>query len=198
MAISGSAIARATAKANRNRKVKSDLSIPSENFIYFHHINKLIIIPVDPTSIADSMGANFSQSNPLSRSAPIYSYANSGPRTVQVAFKLHRDLCKQFNPDKEDAVESLINWLEAGVLPDYNEVGKIVNPPLVSLKIRDTVYIKGVISGSVGKTFDLPIIDYGSNGHHNFKHALVTINFQVTEVKPFSASIIGKYGPYRT
>lgn len=198
MAISGNAIARATAKANKKARVGNDLAIPNDNFIYFHHINKLIIIPVDPTSIADSMGASFSQSTPLSRSAPIYSYSNSGPRTVQVAFRLHRDLCREFNPGKEDAVDSLIQWLEAGVLPDYREAGKIVNPPLVSLKIRDTIYIKGVISGSVGKTFDLPIIDYGSNGHHNFKHALVSINFQISEVKPFSASIIGKYGPYRT
>lgn len=163
---------------------------PKTNYIYFHHLNRGIYIPVDPDSITDSMSAGWAQSTPLSRSAPIYSYQNSGPRSVQFTFSLHRDMVKEFNPDwvdgKEgDVVDKLITELEACVLPDYKESGKIVNPPIVSVQLRDEIYIKGIV-GSVSKTFHLPIINYGGVD----KYALVDISIQVSEVTPYSASII--------
>lgn len=179
------------------RKAAMSNKIPTDNYIYFHHLNKGITIPVDPENITDSMSASWASSTPLSRSAPIYSYQNSGPRTVQFNFTLHRDLVKQFNPDwltseKGDVVDRLINELEACVLPDYKEAGKIVNPPVVSVQIRDEIYIKGVIQ-SVGKSFKLPIIRYGEE----YKYALVDINFSVNEVTPYSASIIPEFGANR-
>lgn len=179
------------------RKAAASNKIPTSNYIFFHHLNKGITIPVDPENITDSMTASWASSTPLSRSAPIYSYQNSGPRTVQFNFTLHRDLVKQFNPDwlkseRGDVVDRLIDELEACVLPDYKESGKIVNPPIVSVQIRDEIYIKGVIQ-SVGKAFKLPIIKY-DNG---FKYALVDINFSVSEVTPYSASIIPNFGGNR-
>lgn len=172
-------------------------AVPSDNYIYFHHTDKLIIIPVDPEAVTDSMGAGWAASTPLSRSAPIYSYQSSGPRSIQLAFNVHRDLMKQFNPGEKDAVEALIKNLEACVLPTYKEANKIVNPPIVSVKIRDEIYIKGVVS-SVGKNFQLPIINYGSSKSSKFKYALVNINFNVQEITPYDASIIAKKGGYRT
>lgn len=174
-------------------KVKKNLSIPKDNYIIFHHTGASFTIPVDPDSITDMMGASFATNYPLSRSAPIYSYQNSGPRTVQVSFTLHRDLCKEFNPGSPDMVEELINNLEQMVLPDYDAANKVVNPPIVSLKIRDEVYIKGVVTGSVGKTFNLPILNYGGE----YKYALVSLNFSIAEIQPYSASIIGKFGGNR-
>ena len=174
-------------------KIKKDLGIPKENYIIFHHTGKKIIIPVDPETLQDSMSANFASSTPLSRSAPIYSYQNSGPRSVQVSFTLHRDLCKEYNQDTEDAVEDLITNLDQMVLPDYNSVGKIVNPPVVSLKIRDEVFIKGIVT-NVSHTYNLPIINY--NGKD--KYAVVNLSFSVNEITPFSASIIPKIGQYRS
>ena len=170
---------------NPPSSVKEKLKTPKTNWIYFHHLKHGIYIPVDPESITDSMSANWAQSTPLSRSAPIYSYQSSGPRTVQLSFSLHRDLMNEFNPSETDAVDKLINELEACVLPDYRETGKIVNPPIVSVKLRDEIYIKGVVS-NVSKTFHLPIINYGGKD----KYALVDISFQVSEITPYSASII--------
>ena len=165
---------------------KKGLKIPTDNYIIFHHTGKSYVIPVDPDSITDSMSASFAPNYPLSRSAPIYSYQNSGPRVVQVSFTLHRDLCKEFNPESDDMVEELINNLEGMVLPDYNDANKIVNPPIVSLKIRDEIYITGVVAGQVSKQFNLPLLNYGGT----YKYALVSLNFNISEVQPYSASIL--------
>lgn len=174
-------------------KIKKNLGIPKENYIIFHHTDTRIIIPVDPETLQDSMSANFAQSTPLSRSAPIYSYQNSGPRSVQVSFTLHRDLCREYNDSTEDAVDELITNLDQMVLPDYNSVGKIVNPPVVSLKIRDEVFIKGVVTNT-SHTYNLPIINYDGKD----KYAVVTVSFSIQEITPFSASIIPKVGQYRS
>ena len=179
--------------------VKKSLEIPKDNFIILHHLpgsinDKKFIIPVDPDAITDSMGVSFAENTPLSRSAPIYSYQNSGPRSVQVSFTLHRDLCKEFNPGEEDMVDRLITNLDAIVLPDYDSASKIVNPPLVSLKIRDEIYIKGVVTGQVGVTYNLPLINYGTADRPLYKYAMVSISFGVNEITPYSASILPKVG----
>lgn len=182
----------------QSRKKLDTTSVPTDNYIYFHHLGKSITIPVDPDSIADSMNASWASSTPLSRSAPIYSYQSSGPRSVQFSFKLHRDLVKQFNPDwGEDPVDELITNLEACVLPTYQEAGKIVNPPIISVKLRDEIYIKGVVS-TVSKSFQLPIIYYASATHPGYKYAQVDLNLSVNEVTPQDASIISNYGGYRS
>lgn len=167
---------------------------PTENYIILHHVGKALLIPVDPDAMSDNMGVSYAESNPLSRSAPIYSYQNSGPRAVQVTFTLHRDLMRECNPDLkidgEDPVDYMIENLDALALPDYDAASKIVNPPLVSLKIRDEIYIKGVVAGSVGLTYGLPILKYGNVS----KYAMVTVSFGVNEVTPYSASILPSVG----
>ncbi len=178
---------------------RSNLGIPTENYIILHHINKTFLIPVDPDAISDNMSVSFAENTPLSRSAPIYSYQNSGPRSVQVTFTLHRDLVRELNPELktengEDPVDALVTWLDAIVLPDYDSANKIVNPPLVSLKIRDEIYIKGVVTGSVGVTYNLPLINYGTAEKAVYKYAMVTISFGVNEITPYSASILPKVG----
>ena len=167
-------------------RVNKKQQIPKDNYIIFHHTGKSYVIPVDPDSITDNHTASFATNFPLSRSAPIYSYQNSGPRTVQVAFTLHRDLCQQFNPNSTDMVEELITNLEGLILPDYESANKVVNPPIVSMKIRDEIYIKGVVTGGIGKQFNLPILNY--NGQD--KYALVNLNFSISEIEPQTASIL--------
>ena len=180
----------------KNKTNSLSNAVPSDNFIYFHHTGDEIVIPVDPDAITDSMSAGWASSTPLSRSAPIYSYQNSGPRSVQASFTLHRDLMKQFNPNDSDAVASLIRCLEECVLPTYKEAGKIVNPPIVSLKIRNQIYIKGVVT-NVGKNYQLPIINYGNNKSNKFLYAVVNVNFNIQEITPISASIVRNKGSYR-
>ena len=175
-------------------KTVTKLGIPTENYITLHHTGKTYVIPVDPDAITDNMSASFATNMPLSRSAPIFSYQNSGPRTVMVSFTLHRDLCKEYNPGSVDMVEELVTNLNALVLPDYDSASKIVNPPLVSLKIRDEIYIKGVVTGGVGLTYSLPLLNYGTKDKAVFKYALVGISFGVSEITPFSASILPEVG----
>ena len=178
---------------------------PTDNYIVLHHLPKdhpahILCIPVDPDAISDSMGASFAENSPLSRSAPIFSYQNSGPRSVQVSFTLHRDLVREYNIKNSnfekygDPVDLLVENLDALVLPDYNEANKIVNPPLVSLKIRDEIYIKGVVTGNVGVTYSLPLINYGSKDRPLYKYAVVSISFGVSEITPYSASILRRAG----
>ena len=179
----------------KNKVNSMSNAVPGDNFIYFHHTGDKIVIPVDPEAITDSMSAGWASSTPLSRSAPIYSYQNSGPRSVQLVFDLHRDLMKQFNPGEKDAVELLIKYLEECVLPTYKETAKVVNPPIVSVKIRDEIYIKGIVT-NVGKNYKLPIINYGKK-NPIFKYALVNVNFGVQEITPIDASIVRNIGGYR-
>ena len=75
-----------------------------ENYIYLYHTKTFIVIPVYPESISDTMGATFNQSTPLTRSAPIFSYSHSGPRTVRLDFTLHRDMMQEVNWGKSNAV----------------------------------------------------------------------------------------------
>ena len=174
------------------------LAIPTDNYIALHHTGQVLVLPVDPDAISDTMNVSFAESNPLSRSAPIYSYQNSGPRSVQTTWTLHRDLCREFNPELaargEDPIDLLVTNLDALVLPEYNDANKLVNPPLVSLKIRDEIYIKGVVTGSVGVTYNLPIINYGTDTAPRYKYAMVTISFGISEITPYSASILPSVG----
>ena len=69
-----------------------------DNYIYLYHTDTLIIVPAySADSISDTMQVNFTSTQPLSRSAPIYSYTGSGPRSLQVSFKLHRDMMDEIN-----------------------------------------------------------------------------------------------------
>lgn len=171
---------------------------PSDNWVYLHHIGKKFILPVDPDAVSDNMNVSYAENMPLSRSAPIYSYQNSGPRSVAATWTLHRDLCREFNPEwaeeGQDPVDLLVTNLDALVLPEYEAANKLVNPPLVSLKIRDEIYIKGVVSGNVGLTYGLPIINYGTESAPSFKYAMITISFGVNEITPYSASILPAVG----
>ena len=66
-----------------------------ENYIYISHLGEKghwWWIPCSPEAISDSMGSTFASSTALGRSAPVWTYSNSGPRTVQMAIHLHRDM----------------------------------------------------------------------------------------------------------
>lgn len=172
-----------------------------DNYIYFYHLDQFIMLPLYADSVQDSMSVAFEQSTPLSRSAPIYSYRSSGPRTVQVGFDLHRDLMTDINYGKsnvpigspeitDDYVDILIKYLQAAALPVYNATNKMVNPPIVAMRLGEDIFIKGVVSGSVGLTYKFPIL-------RNGKYALVSLNFAIEEVEPYDAWDAVNYGSYR-
>lgn len=171
-----------------------------DNYIYLYNLDKFIVLPEYPDSVQDIMGADFSVSTPLGRSAPIYSYKNSGPRKLQLNFTgLHRELLKMINTNvntsitlglSEDYVDVLIKYLQASVLPTYESAKKMVNPPIVALRFGNDIFIKGVINGSVGVTYHYPILTNG-------KYATVDIAFDISEIDPFDAETVAKAGSFR-
>lgn len=172
-----------------------------ENYIYLYHVNKFIVLPAYPDTIQDSMPVTYTSATPLGRSAPIYSYTGSGPRSIQFSFTLHRDLMKQLNYGvsniqvsemglNDDYVDTMIKYLQAMVVPSYEDSSKMINPPIVALKFGTDIFIKGIINGSVGLTYKPPIL---SNG----KYAIVDVGFGITEIDPFDAKEILNVGSYR-
>lgn len=169
-----------------------------ENYIYLYHIDKFILLPTYPESIQDTSTANFNSTNALSRSAPIFSYSNSGPRSVNVNLSLHRDMMQMLNYGKsnlnielgDDYIDTLIKQIQAIILPKYTASTKLVNPPMVALRFGNEIYIKGVISGSLSLTYSGPILD-------NNKYAIVTIGFTINEVDPYDADSVQSVGSFR-
>ena len=171
-----------------------------ENYIYLYHTDTLIIVPEYADSINDSMSVQFTSSTPLSRSAPIYSYESSGPRSLQVSFKLHRDMMNQLNRDNpkipatnligEDYVDLMIRQIQGAALPAYAVSQKMVNPPMVAVRLGDDIFIKGVVNGAVSVSYEYPIL---SNG----KYACVMMGFTINEVDPYDAHTAMQYGSFR-
>ena len=170
-----------------------------DNYIYLYNLDKFIVLPEFPDSVQDVMSASYSEATPLGRSAPIYSYKNSGPRTLQINFNLHRELLKMINKNvnssvslglTDDYVDILIKYIQASVLPTYESAKKMVNPPIVAVRFGNDLFIKGVINGPVGVTYNYPIL---SNG----KYAMVSISFTISEIDPFDAESVSKAGSFR-
>ena len=168
------------------------------NYIYFYPTSEFILLPVTPDSVQDSMSASFNATTPLSRSAPIYAYSNSGPRTVQISLHLHRDLMQSMNYKTsnvalkldDDYVDTMIKYLQAMVLPRYAASTKMVDPPMVALRIGNEIFCKGIINGNVGLTYSLPMLA-------NDKYAIVDVSFSVTEVDPYDADQVIQQGSFR-
>ena len=171
-----------------------------ENYIYLYHTNTLIIVPEYADSLNDTMNVQFSPATPLSRPAPIYSYESSGPRSLQVGFKLHRDMMNEINRDNpkipatsligEDYVDLMIRQIQGAALPSYAVAKKMVCPPMVAVRLGDDVFIKGVVVGAVSVSYEYPILNNG-------KYACVTMGFAVNETDPYDAETAMQYGSFR-
>lgn len=178
-----------------------DLDKPNKmitNYLYMYHTQTFVVLPTYPESITDTLSATFSQTSILSRSAPIFSYSNSGPRTVQVTLSLHRDMMSQINYGVsnlkvelgDDYVDTIIKQLQAIALPKYAASNKMVNPPMVAVRFGNDIFIKGVVNGGLTTTYNLPIL---SNG----KYAQVQLSFTVSEVDPYDADTVMTQGGLR-
>lgn len=185
---------------------KYNYTLP-DAYIYLYHTDEYFILPQYPEAITDSMESNFSSQNALSRTAPVFSYTNSGPRTVQVTFKLHRDMVNSMNVSKsnvkfnqgsdvvygvnDDYVDVLIKKLQSIALPRYNASDKLVNPPMIAIRFGNDIFIKGVVaSGGISVSYDLPLLS-------NNKYAQITLSFSVSETQPYDADTVGRLGSFR-
>ena len=173
------------------------------NYIYLYHTDKFIIIPEYPESITDNMGSSFNQTTALSRSAPVFTYANSGPRVVTINLELHRDMVNDLNitagntnlksnvvSQTDDYVDILIKELQSIALPRYNVNNRAVIPPRVAIRFGNELFISGVVNSAIQCTYSKPIL---SNG----KYAKVSISFTVYEYDPYDATLVSQLGSFR-
>lgn len=182
----------------------SDL-ITGDNYIYIFHLpssatgeGTYVYLPQWPDQISDSIGSSFAETNALSRSAPVFSYRYSGPRTMQIALELHRDMMDEANThisnlpleDYEDYVDGVIKALQSIALPNYHSASKEVEPPMVAVRFGDEIFIKGVVTSGITVEYKKPLLS-------NNKYALVNVSFTVSEIDPMDAVSISKVGSFR-
>ena len=179
---------------------KSNFQSP-DNYLYISHLDEGLQfwrLPFWPDSISDTMQSNFTSMNSLGRSAPVYTYSYSGPRTVQFQIKLHRDFVDDLNTgwsnvkleEGEDYIDALIRALRAIAVPKYNLSNKAVEPPLVAVKIGEEIFCKGVLTSEIGLTYEKPILS-------NNKYAQVSLSITISEVDPYDATTVYKNGGFR-
>ena len=172
-----------------------------ENYIYISHLGddgEYLVIPTTPDSIQDTMQSTFVSQNALSRSAPVWTYSNSGPREIQITLNLHRDMMDDVNigvsnitPDiGEDYIDVFTRKLQSISVPKYNLSNKMVEPPMVAIRFGEEVFIKGIVTGPLNVTYTKPILS-------NNKYSQVTISFTVYETDPYDATTIAKNGSFR-
>ena len=71
-----------------------------DNYIYISHLDEgfqFWKLPSWPDTVSDSMQSNFVNTTALGRTAPVYTFSNSGPREVQIELELHRDIMDDVN-----------------------------------------------------------------------------------------------------
>lgn len=177
-----------------------------DNYIYFYHIGKFMLIPTYPESVTDTTAISYQSTTPLSRSAPIYSFANSGPRNVQFTLDLHRDMMQDINYNRsnyqlnnlagqldDDYIDVLIKELQAAAYPQYEASTKTVKPPIVAVRFGAEIFCKGVISSQVSVKYSGPLLGY----EHGLKYAQASIGFVVSEIDPYSADMVMVNGSFR-
>ena len=176
------------------------LELPN-NYIYISHLGddgEYLILPSYPDTINDSMPSTFQQTYALSRSAPVWTYSYSGPRTVQISLNLHRDMMDDVNTNVsnvkveigDDYVDTLIKKLQSISVPKYNLSNKAVEVPTVAVRLGNEIFIRGIVNGDVAVTYNKPILS-------NDKYAFVDVTFTVSETDPYDATAIAKNGSFR-
>lgn len=124
-----------------------------------------VYFPCMPQSFSDSRTASYTSQNPLGRSEPFQIYENSGPRTVSVSFRMHKEML-HVTP-----IEDVVTAVQSATYPiAWN--GTI--PPKVTLVIGNSCVITGIIAGGVETTWSETI-------DKNWKYNSVDLSFTVTE-----------------
>ena len=178
-------------------------------YLYISHLNEPYqywMLPGYPDTLSDTMSVNFKESTSLCRSAPVYTFSNSGPRSVNIQLKFHRDMFEDINNfrypkdangnntgpfvDGDDMADTFIKAIQSIAVPKYNLSNKAIEPPLVAVRFGREVFIKGIVSSQVQVTYEKPILS-------NEKYAIVGINFTISEVDPYDASTVFTNGSFR-
>lgn len=177
---------------------KSPLYSTFPNFIYIYQTEQAFILPEYPDSVSDKMNSTFQQTQALSRTAPVFTYSNSGPRQVQIQLHLHRDMLNEVNgtngtmslEEDEEPIDALIRVLQSIALPTFNAAKMQVTPPMVAVRLGDSIFVKGVVIGGVSIDYQKPVLE-------DNKYAQVTLSFEVYETEPFDAVSVSQLGSFR-
>lgn len=173
----------------------------TNNYIYISHMEegyKYWRLPTEPDSITDTFPSTYTQTTALGRSAPVFTYSSSGPRSIQLTFNFHRDMMDDINignltptlAEGEDYIDSLIKALQAIALPKYTAQNNVVEPPIVAVRFGDEIFIRGIVDSGVNVTYEKPILS-------NNRYARVTVAFTVYEIDPYDAPTVFKNGSFR-
>ena len=127
-------------------------------YLYISHLDEEYqywMLPGYPDEIGDTMSSTFTPTSALGRSAPVYTYSHSGPRSVQINLEFHRDMFDEINryaggkvkkfDTGDDMAEHFIKALQAIAVPKYNLSNKAIEPPLVAVRFGREVFIKGIV-----------------------------------------------------
>lgn len=172
-------------------------------YLYISHLDEEYqywMLPGYPDELTDDMKSTFGSAHALGRSAPVYTYSNSGPRSIQINLEFHRDMFEEINAHArgkvkkfdsgDDMAETFIKALQAIAVPKYNLSNKAIEPPLVAIRFGREVFIKGIVDGGVRVTYKKPILV-------DEKYAIVGISFTIIEVDPYDATTVFQNGSFR-
>ena len=167
-------------------------------YLYISHLDEDFQywqLPGYPDEVPDQMSSTFQPTNALGRSAPVYTFSNAGPRTVNINLTFHRDMFEEMPSnvtprEGEDKAESFIHAIQAIAVPKYNLSNKAIEPPLVAIRLGREVFIKGVVTSGINITYRKPILV-------NEKYAVISMSFTVSEVDPYDASTVFTNGSFR-
>jgi hypothetical protein len=167
-------------------------------YLYISHLDeefKYWQLPGYPDEVSDNMSSSFSENTALGRSAPVYTFSSSGPRTIQINLNFHRDMFEEMPSNVvpragEDKAESFIHALQAIAVPKYNLSNKAIEPPLVAVRLGREVFIKGVVTSGINVTFGKPILV-------NEKYATMKVSFTISEVDPYDSTTVFQNGSFR-
>ena len=195
MQVKGADVGGAASKSIVNR-------ILPDCYLYISHLDEEYqywMLPGYPEEVTDHMDSNFTPTTALGRSAPVYTFSNAGPRSIQINLRFHRDMFEEINqhsgvPRKfdngDDLADSFIKAIQAIAVPKYNLSNKAIEPPLIAIRLGHEVFIKGIVSGGVNVTYGKPILS-------NEKYAVINIGFTVSEVDPYDSTTVFKNGSFR-
>ena len=167
-------------------------------YLYISHLDedfRYWQLPGYPEEVTDSMDSTFTATSALGRSAPVYTFSNAGPRSINISLNFHRDMFEEMPSnvlpkEGEDKAESFIHALQAIAVPKYNLSNKAIEPPLVAVRLGREVFIKGIVSGGVQVTYGKPILV-------NEKYATIKVSFTISEVDPYDATTVFQNGSFR-
>ena len=167
-------------------------------YLYISHLDedyKYWQLPGYPDEVTDQMSSTFQPNTALGRSAPVYTFSNSGPRSISISLTFPRDIFDELPSsvtprEDEDKTESFIHALQAIAVPKYNLSNKAIEPPLVAVRLGREVFIKGVVTSGITVTYGKPILV-------DEKYSVIKVSFTISEVDPYDATTIFKNGSFR-